>query len=436
MTRAVSLAALLALVACDGVGRPIVGRVDDGDGGAGRRCEASPACRPVPTLPADHFAVPRAPIAPTALDCDGDLVDDAVDNCVGVPNPTQGPSDCEVARASCARLAAGDRALAGADLRGCALDEPVVLAGDLSLRGADLRCSVIPLAAGAHGAEVDLREAVVTSTQLSLESEGPATLDVSRTTLSRSSALVGGAARLYADGAIFEESALFVAAGSGATGGPGGPAIDVAASNFAQTTIYEAPARRPGRVRIERSQLTATRVDARVLGLYGASVTASRLAADELDVQDSELVSSEIRSDRGAFAGVEMTEVVFDRCLDLRIAHSDLVGVEVPACPPERLRVTQSELEGCNLAGGVELEESIFLAGVIGGGPTTTLTSRASELDGSRFCDLGAARFYEGELRCVRCDDHAFMDGASVCLSGTSLFERGCPAIEFAAACE
>ncbi|MEZ4335994.1 MAG: hypothetical protein R3B82_05145 [Sandaracinaceae bacterium] len=435
MTRSVPLLTLLVLVACDGVGRPIVGPIDHPDGGGSRRCEASPGCRPVPTLPEDHFAVPRTPIPPTALDCDGDLVDDAIDNCLGVPNPTQGPTDCEGARASCDRLAAGDLALAGADLRGCVPNRPVVLTGELSLRGADLRCSVIAFEAPSE-ASVDLREAVVTSTQLSLTAEAPATLDAGRTTFTRSTVSVGGAARLLADSAIFEECALFVAPGSGATDGPGASAIDVTASNFAQTTIYEAPSRRPGRVRIERSQLTATRIDARVLGLYGASATASRLAADELDVQDTELTSSEVRSERAAFAGATMVEVVFDRCVDLRISHSELVGVDIPACPPERLHVGQTQLEGCNLAGGAELEEAVFLAGVIGGGPATTLTARESELDGARFCDLGAARFLGGELRCIQCDDDAFRHGASVCVSGTTLIERGCPAIELAPACE
>ncbi len=431
--RATFLAILL--LGCDGLGRPIVGPIHDGDGGEPNLCEASPVCRPVRALAPDHFEVPRSPIPPTALDCDGDLVDDAIDNCLGVPNPEQGVADCDLPRAACDRLAAGDRALTGADLRGCAIDAPIVLEGDLSLRGAALRCAILSFDS-AHGATLDLREAVVDGSQLVLRADAPATLDASRTTLARSSIVVGGGARLVAEGAIFEEATLVVEAGSGASGGSGEPALDLGGSNLAQTTIYEAPARRPGRVRIERSSLSATRIDARVLALYGVDVSASRLAADQLDAQEVELTLTEVRTDRGAFAGARLREVAFDRCVDLRVTHSELIGVDVPACPPERFRVYESELEGVNLAGGVELEESVFLAGVIGGGATTTLTSRASTIDGTRFCDLGAARFLDGELRCAHCDADAFMDGASVCVSGTTLFERGCPAIELAHACE
>ncbi|MCB9594350.1 MAG: hypothetical protein H6719_16585 [Sandaracinaceae bacterium] len=430
---AIALVALAAL-GCDGFGRPIVGPVGDGDGGAPRQCESSPGCRPVPQLADDHFDVPHDPPEPTALDCDGDLVDDAIDNCLGVPNPTQGPTDCANASADCARLAAGETSLVGADLRGCR-PGPIALPGDLSLHGADLSCADLAFTAP-DGAYVDLREASVTSSRVSLSADRPATLEVSRTTLRSSAVSVGGAARLLAQGAIFEQTSLFVLAGSGDVRGDAEPALDVDASNLAQVTIWEAPARRAGRVRIERSSLTATRIDARVLSLYGVDVAASRLAADELDAQEIEATTSEIRTDRGAFASVSLSDVVFDRCVDLRFADSDLLGVDVPACEPERLHVFRSELDGCNLAGGAELVESIFLAGVLGGGPTTTLTARESELDGSRFCDLGAARFLGGELRCVHCDPDAFMEGASVCVSGTALFERGCPAVELAAACE
>ena len=59
-----------------------------------------------------------------------------------------------------------------------------------------------------------------------------------------------------------------------------------------------------------------------------------------------------------------------------------------------------------------------------------------SELDGVSLCDLGAAAIIGGEIRCVRCEEDAFMSGASVCVSGATIFERGCPAIELALTCE
>ena len=173
-----------------------------------------------------------------------------------------------------------------------------------------------------------------------------------------------------------------------------------------------------------------------LLDLFEVTVSSSALSAAELDAQEIIVSVSSVRTARGAFASSRLTDVIFDGCSELRFSDSELADVDVPACPPEGIRVFRSELVGCNVAGGLELVESRYAAGVLGGGPESTLVSRASEVDGVRFCDLGAAAFFDGAIRCVSCDEHAFMDGTSVCVSGSSLFERGCPAIELSLTCE
>jgi len=426
----------LSAVACDGVGRPIVGRTVDGDGGEPRSCEASPMCRAPRPLAAEHFDVPRqAPPLPTG-DCDDDDVDDAIDNCLGVPNPTQSATDCDGARSSCERLARGLPALDGADLRGCRLEAPVPLGASLSLRGADLRCADLTLVAEDE-ARVDLTDTLVTASRIRVEAVRPVSVDTSRTTFANSTLALTGAARLVAHGSIFEGSTLLIdPAGGVVVSGEGATAIDATGSNFTGTTIWEAPSSQPGVIRLDGSSLTSSALDVRVLDLHRANVASSRVAAETLDAFEADVSVSQIRTARGSFASSTLNDVVFATCESLHLSDCEVAGSDFPLCPPEALRAFRTELDGCTVAGGAELVESQFYAGVLGGGPTSTLITRDSDIDGVRFCDLGAAAFLGGEIRCTHCDHGAFRDGTSVCVSGASLTERGCPAIELAPECE
>jgi len=435
MRAAVALLALSAF-ACDGVGRPIVGRTAEGDGGAPRSCEASPSCRAPRTLAADHFEVPHAPPELLDGDCDEDLVDDTVDNCLGVPNPTQGPTDCDNARSACERLAMGSPSLQGADLRGCRLEAPVALSGSLSLRGADLRCADVTFVAE-DGASVDLTDTVVTASRLRIEAVRPVSVDTSRTTFTNSALALDGAARLVADSAIFEGSTLLIdPAGGVVVSGDGAAAVDIARSNFTQSTIWEAPSSQPGVIRLDGSTLTASAVDVRVLDLHRADVASSRIAAETLDAFEADVTVSQLRTARGSFASSTLNDVVFASCESLHLSDCEVAGSDFPLCPPEGLRTFRTELDGCTVAGGAELVQSQFFAGVIGGGEASTLVTRDSTVDGVRFCDLGAAAFRRGEIRCTHCGYDSFMGGAAVCVSGATLTERGCPAIELAPECE
>lgn len=434
--RAAIVSMVLCLIACDGVGRPIVGRTSEGDGGEPRSCEASPTCRAPRTLAVDHFDVPRVAPEPPSQDCDEDLIDDTVDNCPGVPNPTQGATDCDRARSGCERLAMGHASLEGADLRGCRLDAPIPLNRSLSLRGADLRCADVTFAAEDE-ASVDLTDTVVTASRLRIEAVRPVLVDTSRTTFTDSALALTGAARLVADGAIFEGSTLLVdPAGGVVVSGEGAAAVDVARSNFTQSTIWEAPSSQPGVIRLDGSSLTASTIDVRVLDLHRADVASSRIAADTLDAFEADLTVSQVRTARGSFASSTLNDVVFATCESLHLSDCEVAGSDFPLCPPEGLRTFRTELDGCTVAGGARLEESEYYAGVIGGGPTSTLLTSGSTIDGVRFCDLGAAAFLGGEIRCTHCGYDSFMGGSSVCVSGAVLTERGCPAIELAPECE
>lgn len=430
--RALAVLALLALIGgCDGIGRPIVGIVPGSDGGGPRTCEVGPSCRPLRTLDEGRFDVPRVPPELPALDCDGDLVDDFVDNCPGVPNPTQAQRACDAARAACERLVRGDTDLADADLRGCRPEVPIELTGGLNLRGASLRCSEITFS-GTPGSSVDLTEADVDTSIIRI---AEASIDVSRSTLRRSSIVTSGATRIVAHGSIFDDVGFFVSPTGEVVPGPPAPLLDATRSNFARVTFYEPPSIRPGRIRIDRSSLSSSVFSVQLLGLYGTSVVASHLAAVELDAQEVEFTSCTIRTSRGAFASATLTDVIFDRCIELRISNSEVEDVDIPSCPPEGFRAFRSDFLGCNVQGGLELIESYYAAGVLGGDTAGTLIARDSVIDGVRFCDLAGAAFFDGELRCVRCGYDAFMEGRSVCISGSTIFQRGCPAIELAAEC-
>lgn len=430
--RAVALGALALLLGCQGIGRPIVGVVPEVDGGETRTCEVGPACRALRQVEEDRFSVPTSPRPIPALDCDGDSIDDAVDNCLGVPNAAQGLRDCDATRTDCERLERGDLDIENADLRGCRLDDPIEVSGVLSLRGALLACSDIAWT-GPADALVDLSEATVTSSLVRVTN---LSLDIGRTTFRSSALSTVGSSRVSARGSIFDQTSIFVSPTGEVVEGAPSPTLDATGSDFAGVTIHEPPSSRPARIRIEGSSISTSTFHVQLLDLFGVTVSSSALAAVELDAQEVDVSSSAIRTARGAFASSRLTDVIFEGCTALRLSDSAVSYVDVPACPPEAFRAFRTEFIDCNVAGGLELVESRYMAGLLGGGPASTLVSRASEIDGVRFCELGAAAFLDGAIRCVSCDEHAFMDGVSVCVSGSSLFERGCPAIELALSCE
>lgn len=439
MTRVagISFVLLVALSACDGLGRPIVGTKPILDGGDDERCEVTPACAPVRAADPSSFIVSaeeRTP--PVRADCDADGVADAVDNCPGVPNADQDASACADANASCGRLHEGVANLAGADLRGCRLDEPLAAPAGLTLQGADLSCAslsiVAPDTAQAH--TLDVSGANLGGATLAFDSAFAAVIvDLGRSELRGSFVRASGAVRLRARESVLANATLVLEPG-GAAHDPS-PALELTASDVDGSTIYEAPAPWPGRVRVERSSVRATTFDVSVLDLVASAVVGSNLGATDLFALDVELTASAVSVRYGAFSMCDLRDVIFARCEDLHLTGGVLEDVDVPLCEPDRLRIVEAAIVGARIAGGLHLVESDLGASILGGGPASVVHTEGADLDAVTICDLGAAAFRGGELRCVKCAADAFMGGTSVCLGGARVVERGCPAIELAPEC-
>ena len=428
---------VLALTACDGLGRPIVGTQPIPDGGSDEACEVTPACVPVRTVDPGLFMIPAERLVPPVReDCDADGVTDAMDTCVGVPNERQGTQECAAARASCDALRSGSPDLAGADLRGCRIDEPLEVRPGLSLRGADLSCASLTIVepAGAAPHVLDLTQANLTGASLAIESEvAPVIVDVGRSQLRDTFLRATGGVRLQARESVLANATLALEPGGSAFSSA--PLLEITASDLDNCALHEAPSAWPGRVRIERSSMRATTIDVAVLELVGASVISSNLGASELFALDAELTSSAVSVGYGAMSMCELRDVIFARCEDLLLTGGMLQNIDVPLCEPDHLRIVEADVVDAHLAGGVWLIDSSLSASILGGGPTSTAHTTESDLDAVTICDLGAAAFEGGELRCVKCEADAFMNGTSVCLAGAHVIERGCPAIELAPEC-
>jgi uncharacterized protein YjbI with pentapeptide repeats len=430
--------ALASLIAgCEGLGRGIVGQRPVSDAGDDERCTVSPACVALRSVPSSDFDVDPTRLEPElGGDCDGDAVPDDRDPCVGVPSLEAG-HECGAALDACARLAAGARDLRNADLRGCRIDAPIATPDELDLTGADLSCARLTLIAPSAGRSGVLPAQGVTWTNavLTLEApEGPWIAELDRTTLRRTLVRLRGSARLSATESIFEDARITVET-AGRTVAPTAPAVELRTSNVAGSVLYEHPSAWPGRMRIERSTVQSTRFATQVLELVNTNVASSSLGGAELLALGGELAQSSVRVDYGAIAGTSVRDVIFAQCVELQVSAAVLQNVDVPACPAEHFRVESSEILDSRLAGGLDLVESTLRTSTIGGGPDTIVRTEEAELDVVTVCDLGAAAFYGGELRCVRCEEDAFMRGASVCVGGAELYERGCPAIELAPEC-
>jgi uncharacterized protein YjbI with pentapeptide repeats len=410
------------------------------DAGEDRFCEVGPMCRALRRLPADHFDVPTSASSSVVFDCDDDSVEDAFDNCLGVPNPTQAARACAGARAACDRLRAGETALSNADLRGCVLDAPIEMAADLQLSGARIECSHIVLrASGGSPRRIDLSRAQIRSASLTLIGDAtPLEASLSDATVRETELSTEGTASLRGLGATFEDVGVYVHPAAEVVAIERTPfgAIDLSDASLSRVTLYEGASSRAARVRIESSTLTGCALNVQALSLVAVEASESRIAASELSALQLALRMSEVRAEVATIASSTLTDVVFDTCGEMRVTDSELGAVDLPACELGYASAFRTVFVGARVAGGLEVRESEIRGSVIGDGPTTTLVSRASVLDGTTFCELDAAAFYGGEIRCTRCADDAFMSGRSVCVDGTALYERGCPAIELAPGCE
>ena len=433
--------ALLGSAGCEGgLGRPIVSARPEPDAGDDRVCEVGPMCRALRRLPPGHFDVPTAAATTPLLDCDDDSVEDAFDNCLGVPNPTQAARACVSAHEACDRLRAGETALRNADLRGCIVEAPIEVTADLDLAGARIGCSHIVLRASdgePHG--VDLSGAEIRSASIVLIGQAtPLDADLSDATVREAELTIEGTASLHARGATLEGVAVYVLPAAEVVpleATPGG-ALDLSDTSLSLVTIHEAASSRAARIRIQDSTLSASTLNVQALSLVAVEASDSRIAASELHAQQLERRHGELLASTATIASSVLTDVVFDRCGDLRVTDCELGAVDIPACEPGHAEAYRTIFVGARLAGGLEVLECEIRGSVVGDGPSTSLVSRSSVLDGTTLCELGAAAFYGGEIRCTRCADDAFMGGRTVCVDGTALYERGCPAIELAPLCD
>ncbi|MCZ7687320.1 MAG: thrombospondin type 3 repeat-containing protein [Sandaracinaceae bacterium] len=216
MKAALALTACLALVGCDGLGRPIVGTRPISDGGGDDSCDLTPMCRPLRAADPSALSVPLERLSPERFaDCDDDGVGDAMDNCPGVPNEDQ-RDVCATARSACDRLRAGDTGSAYTDLRGCRIEEPLAVGVGFSLAEAQLDCASLTIVGpeSAQPALLELGQASLRRASLTLESGTPWIADASRAQLRGSFLRLRGGARLRAHEAVLSDARVVIEPGT------------------------------------------------------------------------------------------------------------------------------------------------------------------------------------------------------------------------------
>lgn len=72
---------------------------------------------------------------------------------------------------------------------------------------------------------------------------------------------------------------------------------------------------------------------------------------------------------------------------------------------------------------------------ILGADPTSFVQTEEATLEAVSLCELGTVEFRRTELLCVKCAEDAFMNEGSLCLSASSVHQRGCPALELAPEC-
>ena len=430
-----ALALVVSAVGCDGgLGRAVVGTRPVDDGGRSSMCAVTPACVPPETPSPAAFAIPPERLEPPRFDdCDADGTPDVEDPCPGVAASEGG---CDAARHACDRLQAGEGDLAGADLRGCRPADPVEVSAQLSLAGVDLSCASVRLRSSRALAStsLDLIGARVRRSALSFESPGAWVIELDGIEVRESFLRASGGARLHVeDGTLSDARVVLAPSGSGP--GDASPALSLVGGTVDGTSVAEQSGPWPGGVRIDGATLSASTLSVMNLELSSATVMDSALDASSLIAVDADVSRSAIRAPYALLSGSTLGSVVFAQCADLSIVDSALEDVDVPACGPDRFRLSGSIVTDSRLGGGVVMMDGKLSVSVVGGVPGTSLHTERAELEAVTLCDLEAGVFRGGALRCIRCAPETFMDGMNVCIDGAALARRGCPPLEFAPSC-
>ena len=424
MSRCASLLLLLPFAfGCE----PIVGEVLPEDQGQPELCGAPPNCAPVPELDPGVFSLPSSRVddLPGGDDCDGDGARDADDPCLGFFD-----EDCAAALEACLELESGGTDLSGADLQGCRPGELVF--GDIDLRGANLTCARISVSATGT---VDLRDANLRNAVITVEGDPRTVMNASNASLIGTRLTLDGGQQMIIDGANSENATLFV------------------------TTTNSADPRRPGLLLTQGDHLslmvqagprTEVRIEEATIERRSDRGAISRLVADEVsmfDVEPNELAVDAnrlgmlggassglmVRAEDVRIGGGVLTDATFATCRDIRISDARLEDVAINECVPGRLRLTDVEVLGGRIEGGLAMERGVLSDVALGNRPDSEVEVDDAEMDGVRMCAMQSGAFLGGDLQCAVCDERRSPE--DFCVSGTTLRASQCQALEFSPPC-
>lgn len=409
------------LVACDGVGRAIVGprELDAGSIDAGMRVLP---CDPLRTVPPEQFVFDETRLIPPA-DCDEDGIPDEEDACPGVPDMTR---SCTLQEHWCAAIAAGEGDLGGADLRGCTAT--VELQGDLSLRSAQLECARITFVSEA-GHQVDLRGAFADRAILHARGSGSTTLVLSEARLVDAIVRVEGGAHVHAEAGLYEGGIIEIGPGASSGDGAAPPAVTFRNGLLDNMTIIEHGAGRPGRVRFENMVVTNSFVRTPVLDLLAGVMQTSTLDIDDLTGVEAELTTTALRTREAVLSDGRLEDVIVDRCESLDAISVDMMNVDLPGCvdAPVQLRhgrVHKSRIGAANVR-GTAFFDCVF-------GHAESLELLRVTVEEARMCELGNVQIRESGLSGIDCEPD---DIEMVCVDHSTKTRIWCPPIAAAPQC-
>ncbi|HKU42130.1 MAG TPA: hypothetical protein VJR89_28420 [Polyangiales bacterium] len=346
------IVALCALsVACNGVGRAVVGNIPDleGEDLACTRME----CR----------EVLFAPIAP--------LPDSAIDPALSGCTPPD-PALCEPASEPAPDLAGRER-------RACR--RAVSLDGEVDLAPlAVLSCAKLKLSRTQSGdAVLALPDVRWSQVELEVESRDALRLELAGAQLTRVRLTLRGPVevRVRQGGAM---------QGVAVTSEAADAAFSVDASEAETLRIGGDAGAFAGRVYLVRSTLEAVELRARELRLETVGLRDALLEAGGLDLIDVTARDVRVAGDRLAISASRLTEFELERCGELSVYRARFAGFSIPACAGERTRLFESSFERGSLAGIIAADMSEFQRSLFGVSEPTVATFWDANLDNINFC--------------------------------------------------
>jgi len=171
-----------------------------------------------------------------------------------------------------------------------------------------------------------------------------------------------------------------------------------------------------GEVRIVRSELVDSQLNARSIELESVAVTKSQIEAERFDATDVRFDIARLFFTRARISATDLNIVEIARCGALSLLQSAAATSSFAACSDEPARMYGSKLHEVWVNGAIEADKTVFDVARFGVADSVEILGWDANINVSMFCGADDRLQLSGGLvECTACDGDSLAEDESVC---------------------